>query len=108
MTEKEKAELMAEIMNVVDKHISKSEEDGSETTDSKNVDIAERIASARSRYSGQTVFSKRKSEMDAWKEEYKQIRVDGKKILEEVKSNPIDTSGLISSFDLGEAYDKIK
>lgn len=108
MTEKEKAELMAEIMNVVDKHISKSEGDKTGATESENTDITDRIASARSRYSGQTIFSKRKSEMDAWKEEYKRIRVDGKKILEEVKSNPIDTSGLISSFDLGSEYGKIK
>lgn len=108
MTEKEKAELMAEIISVVDKHISKSEGDDSEAIESKNTDITDRIASARSRYSGQTVFSKRKSEMDAWKEEYKRIRVDGKKILEEVKNNPIDRSGLISSFDLGGEYNKIK
>lgn len=108
MTEKEKAELMAEIMNVVDKHISKSEEDGNQAIESENVDIADRIALARSRYSSQTVFSKRKSEMDAWKEEYKRMRVEGKKILEEVKSNPIDTSGLMSSFDLGGEYKNVK
>lgn len=108
MTEKERAELMAEIMNVVDKHISKSEDGNSDVTESENTDIAEKMVAARNRYSAQTVFSKRKSEMDAWKEEYKRMRVDGKKILEEVKNNPIDRSELISSFDLGSEYKNIK
>lgn len=107
MTEKERADMMAEIMGVVDKHISKSEnkQDSGKDAYMPNPDLDK--------------VSISKKEMAAWKEEYRRIRVDGKTILEEVMRNPISvaydadgrpiagTAGLESSFDIDDAYNSI-
>lgn len=98
MTAEEKQKMMEEIMQVVEKHISKSE--GKKPT-------------TPNRYGRQYGISD--EEMSKWKEEYRQMRVEGKKILDEVRQNPIDVSGLDSSFDimqhtilLKEEWNKLK
>lgn len=103
MTEQEKAEMMAEIMNVVDKHVAKSEgkteSDSVSNNNSCNTDLE---------YNPQgNYFSTRKENMDKWKDQYKRMRLEGRIILEDVRNNPIDTSKLTSSFDVDEAYNNI-
>lgn len=73
MTAEEKQKMMLEIMQVVDKHIQKS--DAPKTTN---------------KYGRQ--YGIKDEEMARWKEEYRLMRVEGRKILEEVRSHPIDVS----------------
>lgn len=84
MTAEEKEKMMQEIMQVVEKHVSNSENKApiSENKYGKEYGISDR-------------------EMRKWKEEYRRMRVEGKQILEEVRKHPINTLGLESSFDLG-------
>lgn len=84
MTNEEKEKMMSEIMEVVERHVAKSEK--------KEIPIH------TNKYGRQ--FGIPDEEMSKWKEEYKAMRVEGKKILEEVRRNPIDASKLVSSFDL--------
>lgn len=84
MTKEEKAKMLAEIMEVVDKHVEKSKE--KETPKHSN------------KYGHS--FGISDEAMSKWKEEYKKMRVEGRTILEEVRKNPIDTSKLVSSFDI--------
>lgn len=83
MTAEEKQKMMEEIMQVVEKHVSKSEKKEPQTPN---------------RYGRQYGISD--EEMAKWKEEYRAMRVDGKKIIDEVRRHPIDVTGLESSFDL--------
>lgn len=85
MTAEEKQKMMEEIMQVVEKHVSKSENKAPQTPN---------------RYGRQYGISD--EEMAEWKEEYRQMRVEGKKIIEEVRRNPIDVRPLedAPSFDL--------
>lgn len=84
MTKEEKAKMISEIMEVVERHVAKSEEN------------------EKPKYSNKYGSSYGISDevMSRWKEEYRKMRVDTKAVLEEVKRNPIDTSSLISSFDI--------
>lgn len=91
MTTSEKQKMMEEIMQVVEKHISKSE---NKTPSTSNC------------YGRKYGISD--EEMAKWKQEYRQMRVEGKKIIEEVKRNPIDVTGLESSFDLGHHTQLLK
>lgn len=84
MTKEEKAKMLAEIMEVIDKHVEKCEE--------KKPPI-------HSNKYGRS-FGISDEEMSKWKEEYKKMRVEGRTILEQVRKNPIDTSKLVSSFDI--------
>lgn len=92
MTAEEKQKMMSEIMEVVEKHIAKSETKEKPKTVNKY---------GRS-------FGISDEEMAKWKEEYKRMRVDTKTVLEEVKRNPIDTSQLVSSFDLAYQANLLK
>lgn len=83
MTSEEKQKMMEEIMQVVDKHVAKSEH---------------KVPSSPNKYGRDHGISD--EEMARWKEEYRQMRVEGRKILEEVRRNPIDVTKLESSFDL--------
>ena len=69
MTKEEKQKMMEEIMQVVEKHIAKSEDN---------------TPSTPNRYG----------------REYRQMRVEGKKIIDEVRNHPIDVTGLEASFDI--------
>jgi hypothetical protein len=84
MTKEEKTEMMSEIMEVVERHIAKSKE--------------KEVPKYSNKYGREYGISD--EEMSKWKEEYRKMRVDTKTVLEEVKRNPIDTSSLISSFDI--------
>lgn len=84
MTTEEKAKMMAEIMEVVEKHIAKSEE--------------KELPKYSNKYGREYGISD--EEMSKWKDEYRKMRVDTKTVLEQVRRNPIDSSSLISSFDI--------
>lgn len=84
MTEKEKQAMMAEIMDVVERHVAESEEKEPPKYSNK--------------YGREYGISD--EEMSKWKDEYRKMRVDTKTILEQVRKNPINTSTLISSFDI--------
>lgn len=84
MTTEEKAKMMAEIMEVVEKHIAKSEE--------------KEFPKHSNKYGREYGISD--EEMSKWKDEYRKMRVDTKTVLEQVRRNPIDSSSLISSFDI--------
>lgn len=84
MTTEEKAKMMAEIMEVVEKHIAKSEE--------------KELPKHSNKYGREYGISD--EEMSKWKDEYRKMRVDAKTVLEQVRRNPIDSSSLISSFDI--------
>lgn len=86
MTAQEKEQMMAEIMQVVDKHISKSENKTNMFPQSQN------------KYGREFGISDDK--MAKWKEEYRAMRVDTKKVLDEVRKHPIDVSMLDASFDI--------
>ena len=83
MTAEEKQKMMDEIMQVVEKHIAKSED---------------KTPSTPNRYGREYGISD--EEMTKWKREYRQMRVEGKKIIDEVRNHPIDVTGLDSSFDI--------
>lgn len=87
MTAEEKAKMMEEIMSVVEKHVSKSEE-------------KEKVLKHSNKYGKEYGISD--EEMSKWKEEYKRMRVEGRFILENVRNKPIDTSKLSDcpSFDI--------
>lgn len=84
MTSEEKAKMMSEIMEVVERHVAKSEEKEKPKHSNK--------------YGRE--FGISDEEMSRWKEEYRKMRVNTKAVLEEVRRYPIDTSTLISSFDI--------
>lgn len=96
MTAEEGQKMMAEIMQVVDKHAVISEENPRSLEDSSIHDKCEKR------------FGMSDEKMRKWKEEYRKMRVDAKEILEEVMRNPIDTSGLISSFDIARESSCLK
>lgn len=83
MTAEEKQKMMEEIMQVVEKHIAKSEDN---------------TPSTPNRYGREYGISD--EEMAKWKREYRQMRVEGKKIIDEVRNHPIDVTGLETSFDI--------
>ena len=83
MTKKKKKKMMDEIMQVVEKHVAKSED---------------KTPSTPNRYGREYGISD--EEMTKWKREYRQMRVEGKKIIDEVRNHPIDVTGLDSSFDI--------
>ena len=83
MTKEEKQKTMEEIMQVVEKHIAKSEDN---------------TPSTPNRYGREYGISD--EEMTKWKREYRQMRVEGKKIIDEVRNHPIDVTGLETSFDI--------
>ena len=83
MTAEEKQKMMDEIMQVVEKHVAKSED---------------KTPSTPNRYGREYGISD--EEMTKWKREYRQMRVEGKKIIDEVRNHPIDVTGLDSSFDI--------
>lgn len=87
MTAEEKAKMMEEIMQVVEKHVSKSEE-------------KQKAPKHSNKYGREYGISD--EEMSKWKEEYKRMRVEGRIILENVRNKPIDTSKLADcpSFDI--------
>lgn len=87
MTAEEKTKMMEEIMQVVEKHVSKSEEKA-------------KTPKHLNKYGRDFGISDEK--MSKWKEEYKRMRVDGRIILENVRTKPIDTSKLADgpSFDI--------
>lgn len=85
MTKEEKQKMMEEIMQVVEKHIAKSEGN---------------IPSTPNRYGREYGISD--EEMAKWKREYRQMRVEGKKIIDEVRNHPIDVTGLETSFDIAQ------
>lgn len=91
MTEKEKQAMMAEIMNVVEKHVALSEEKENEKT-------ANAGPYSENRYGRSYGISDK--EMSEWKKQYRAMRCDTKAVLEQVMRNPIDTSCLESSFDI--------
>ena len=98
MTAEEKQKMMEEIMQVVEKHVAKSED---------------KTQSTPNRYGREYGISD--DEMAKWKREYRQMRVEGKKIIDEVRRHPIDVTGLESSFDitqhtilLKEQWNKLK
>lgn len=84
MTTEEKQKMMEEIMQVVEKHVAKSED---------------KTPSSPNRYGREYGISD--DEMTKWKQEYKAMRIEGKAILESVRKNPIDTTKLETSFDIG-------
>ena len=83
MTGEEKRKMMEEIMQVVEKHIAKSKDN---------------TPSTPNRYGREYGISD--EEMAKWKREYRQMRVEGKKIMDEVRNHPIDVTGLEASFDI--------
>lgn len=85
MTKEEKQKMMEEIMQVVEKHITKSEDN---------------TPSTPNRYGREYGISD--EEMAKWKREYRQMRVEGKKIIDEVRKHPIDVTGLEASFDIAQ------
>lgn len=85
MTAEEKQKMMEEIMQVVEKHIAKSEDN---------------TPSTPNRYGREYGISD--EEMAKWKREYRQMRVEGKKIIDEVRKHPIDVTGLEASFDIAQ------
>lgn len=93
MTAEEKQKMMDEIMQVVDKHVAKSE-NISEGSDPSNLYGRE--------------YGIRDNEMRKWKEEYRRMRVDAKLILDEVRRHPIDVSGLTTSFNLDVQRELLK
>ena len=70
-------------MQVVEKHIAKSEDN---------------TPSTPNRYGREYGISD--EEMTKWKREYRQMRVEGKKIIDEVRNHPIDVTVLEASFDI--------
>lgn len=46
-------------------------------------------------------------ELRKWKEMYRNMRTEGRTILDEVRSNPIDVKDLDSSFDLERECDAV-
>ena len=85
-------------MQVVNKHVALSESD--QLVEEKP------IPKHTNKYGREFGISDEK--MSKWKEEYKKMRVDTKKVLSEVRNNPIDTSSLISSFDIDAQFTLIK
>ena len=85
MTGEEKRKMMEEIMQVVEKHIAKSEDN---------------TPSTPNRYGREYGISD--EEMAKWQREYRQMRVEGKKINDEVRKHPIDGTGLEASFDIAQ------
>ena len=98
MTAEEKQKMMEEIMQVVNKHVALSEAD--------QVVEEKPIPKHTNKYGREFGISDEK--MSKWKEEYKKMRVDTKKVLSEVRNNPIDTSSLILSFDIAAQFTLIK
>lgn len=96
MTAEEKTKMMEEIMQVVDKHVAKSES----SSNCIYGEINHRPKTQLNRYGRE--FGISDEEMAKWKEEYRSIRVDTKAVLEEVARNPIDVSLLngCPSFDI--------
>ena len=76
MTAEEKQAMMEEIMSVVDKHVAKSE--------------GKSIPQSENKYGREYGISDEK--MAKWKAEYRAMRIEGQKILDEVRNHPIDTS----------------
>ena len=72
-------------MQVVEKHIAKREDN---------------TPSTPNRYGREYGISDEK--MAKWKREYRQMRVEGKKIMDEVRNHPIDVTGLETSFDIAQ------
>ena len=91
MTEKEKQAMMAEIMGVVEKHVAMSEKKEEERVDESNPYSSNRYGRS---------YGISDKEMSEWKKQYRAMRCDTKAILEQVMNKPIDTSSLISSFDM--------
>lgn len=91
MTEKEKQAMMAEIMGVVEKHVAMSEKKEEERVDESNPYSSNRYGRS---------YGISDKEMSEWKKQYRAMRCDTKTILEQVMRKPIDTSSLISSFDM--------
>ena len=85
MTGEEKRKMMEEIMQVVEKHIAKSEDN---------------TPSTPNRYGREYGISD--EEMAKWKRESRRMRVEGKKIMDEVRNHPIDVTGLETSFDIAQ------
>lgn len=92
--------MTEEIMLVVNKHISKSEENDnlSSKTDSINDNEDFNEYATQNRFGRKYCISDEK--MRRFKEEYRKQRVDLKTILDEVRQHPIDTSQLETSFDI--------
>lgn len=91
MTEKEKQAMMAEILGVVEKHVALSEKKEEERVDESNPYSSNRYGRS---------YGISDKEMSEWKKQYRAMRCDTKAILEQVMKKPIDTSSLISSFDM--------
>ena len=91
MTEKEKQAMMAEIMGVVEKHVAMSEKKEEERVDENNPYSSNRYGRS---------YGISDKEMSEWKKQYRAMRCDTKAIFEQVMKKPIDTSSLISSFDM--------
>ena len=91
MTEKEKQAMMAEIMGVVEKHVTMSEKKEEERVDENNPYSSNRYGRS---------YGISDKEMSEWKKQYRAMRCDTKAILEQVMRKPIDTSSFISSFDM--------
>ena len=91
MTEKEKQAMMTEIMGVVEKHVALSEKKEEERVDESNPYSSNRYGRS---------YGISDKEMSEWKKQYRAMRCDTKAILEQVMKKPIDTSSLISSFDM--------
>lgn len=99
MTEKEKQEMMAEIMGVVEKHVAMSEKKEEENMIDENNPYSTNCY-GRS-------FGISDKEMEEWKKQYRMMRCDTKTILEQVMRNPINTSNLQSSFDINHQMNLI-
>lgn len=116
MTAEEKQEMLVEILKVVDKHISKSqdknttgrlydpstiEEGLSRLTDNNIYGELNHLPRSSSNKYGRE-FGISDVAMAKWKEEYRKMRVEGKYILDEVRNHPIDVRPLkgCASFDL--------
>ena len=91
MTEKEKQAMMLEIMGVVEKHVAMSEKKEEDRFDESN-------AYPSNLYG--RLYGISNKEMSEWKKQYRAMRCNTKAILEQVMKKPIDTSTLISSFDM--------
>lgn len=93
MTAEEKQKMMEEIMQVVNKHVAKSESSQKRQKLSENPQTDNKYGRE---------FGISDSEMAKWKEEYRNMRVDTKAVLEQVRRNPIDISLLngCPSFDI--------